>query len=115
MASVAPPIAGSPATSSKYTLTPLPEVPAAAGHRQIIDTFKVAVAQLVGEAWGEDPAKIFEGVDTGKKGADLAVAVPRFKKGKPDEWAEKVKAAFKPNVYLSSVTFEKPFLLFNLK
>jgi len=57
---------------------------------QPIDAFKTAVAQLVASAWEDDAAKIVQGVDTGKKGADLALAIPRFKKGKPDEWAKKV-------------------------
>ena len=29
----------------------------------------------------------------GKKGGDLTVAIPRFVKGKPDEWAKKVTDA----------------------
>ncbi|EIW68395.1 hypothetical protein TREMEDRAFT_44762 [Tremella mesenterica DSM 1558] len=114
MTSVAPPIVTSShiPTSSKYQLPQLPSIPAANPQRQILDAFRLAAASLIAEAWGEDPAKIFEGCDVGKKGADLAVAIPRFKKGKPDEWAAKVLEAFQPSNYLSKVSFEKPFLAF---
>lgn len=78
-------------SSSQYALpSTLPSVEGYYPETQPIDGFKLAVAQLVAKAWEEDVAKIVAGVDTGKKGADLAVAVPRFKKGKPDEWAKKV-------------------------
>ncbi|ORY29670.1 hypothetical protein BCR39DRAFT_531576 [Naematelia encephala] len=79
-----------------------------------LDKFKLVVVKLVADAWDEDPAKIFQGVDTGKKGADLAVAIPRFKKGKPEEWGQKVVAAFKPNAAISDLKLTGPFLCFTL-
>jgi arginyl-tRNA synthetase len=75
---------------SEYALPTLPSVPGLFPEAQPIDAFKLAVAQVVATAWEEDVAKIVAGVDTGKKGADLALAIPRFKKGKPDEWSKKV-------------------------
>ena len=103
--SAAPPVAvPHPAVNARYALPTLPLVPAASPDTLILDAFKLAVAKLVGKAWEEDPAKIFTGVDTGmshlffrivsdhlgKKGADLAVAIARFKKGNPAEWGQRV-------------------------
>jgi hypothetical protein len=85
--------------ASQYALPDLPVLAGMSPESQPMDAFKIAVAELVGKAWGEDPAKIVVGVDTGKKGADLAVAIARFLprgKGKKndssvtDEWAKKV-------------------------
>lgn len=73
-----------------------PTLPVIAGTDYVhepIQAFKAAVAQIVADAWEEDVSKIYAGVDTGKKGTDLALAVPRFKKGKPDEWIKKVEEA----------------------
>lgn len=78
------------APGKSYELPPVPQIPGVDYTRVPIEQFKAAVAKLVAEAWDETPEKIFAGVDTGKKGADLAVAIPRFKKGKPDDWAKKV-------------------------
>lgn len=95
----------------------LPEVPVFPGsdyEREPIQRFRAAVAVLIGEVWGEDPAKLYAGVDTGKRGHDLALAIPRFKKGKPDEWGKKVVEAFKPSPYLASVQHEGAFLTFEM-
>lgn len=76
---------------SPYALPTLPSLPGTDIVRQPVDAFKIAVAQLVSEAWGDvDAAKLVAGVDTGKRGTDLTLAIPRFKKGKPDEWSQKV-------------------------
>lgn len=76
--------------AEKYALGPVPQIPGADYARVPIDQFRAAVAKVVADAWDETPEKIFPGVDLGKKGADFAVATPRFKKGKPDEWVQKV-------------------------
>lgn len=76
--------------AEKYALGPVPEIAGADYARVPIDKFRAAVAKVVADAWDETPEKIFPGVDLGKKGADFAVATPRFKKGKPDEWVQKV-------------------------
>lgn len=76
--------------AEKYALGPVPQMPGADYARVPVDQFRAAVAKVVAEAWDEPAEKIFAGVDLGKKGADFAVATPRFKKGKPDEWVQKV-------------------------
>ncbi|TXT04347.1 hypothetical protein VHUM_04114 [Vanrija humicola] len=100
------------APGKSYELPAVPQIAGVDYARVPIEQFKAAVAKLVAEAWDESPEKIFAGVDTGKKGADLAVAIPRFKKGKPDEWAKKVLDVFKPDNYLSEVTQMGAFLMF---
>lgn len=100
---------------SKYQLPALPEIPGVDYDRVPLDAFRAAVAQVVATAWDEDVQKIFTGVDTGKKGADFAVAVPRFKKGKPDEWILKVTDGFKPDNAIQSVERQGPFLMFQVK
>jgi arginyl-tRNA synthetase len=109
--STAPPVVSScPSVNPKYALPDLPHLAGVDIARSPLDAFRLAVAKLVSEAWGDvEVEKIFAGVDTGesiwtllrwrrrqwliqggKKGADLAVAIPRFKKGKPDEWGKRV-------------------------
>lgn len=64
--SSAPPIASTqPPISARYAFPSLPHVPESLPERQVIDAFKLAVAKVVAEAWDEDPAKIYAGVDTG--------------------------------------------------
>ncbi|BEJ15181.1 hypothetical protein CspHIS471_0409480 [Cutaneotrichosporon sp. HIS471] len=98
--------------AEKYALGPVPAIPGTDYARVPVDQFRAAVAKVVADAWDETPEKIFAGVDLGKKGADFAVATPRFKKGKPDEWVKKVVDAFKPDNYLSEVKAQGPFLMF---
>ncbi|KAL7424485.1 arginyl-tRNA synthetase [Cryptotrichosporon argae] len=101
-------------SAARYELPPTPAI-AGVNERAVIDSFKAHVAHFVAEAWGDvDPAKVFAGVDTGKKGADLSVAIPRFKKGKPDEWAKQVVDKFTPNNYISALEVQGAFLLFQL-
>jgi hypothetical protein len=57
-----------------------------------MDSFRVAIAQLVSEALPELTAeKVYEAVDYGKKGEDFTIALPRFRlKAKVDELAKKI-------------------------
>ncbi|KAK1927325.1 hypothetical protein DB88DRAFT_537287 [Papiliotrema laurentii] len=103
-----------PPILEKYALPELPSVAAADPHRNVLDAARLSVAKIVSEAWGVDADKVFMGVDTGKKGADLAIAIPRFVKGKPDEAAKKVLDAFKPSSLVASATQDGAFLLFAL-
>lgn len=107
----------SPSFPDAYSLASLnlPTVPGSNPTRQALDSFKLAVAKLAAETWGEDVGKVFEAVDTQKKGADLCLPVPRFKKGKPDPWAQQVLDRFKPDNALASARHEGPFLLFDVK
>lgn len=57
-----------PPTSSKYPLPALPSVAGASPDRAALDGFRLAVAKLVADAWEEDVAKVFAGVDTGQWG-----------------------------------------------
>ena len=96
-------------------LPPLPEVPGADASVAVFDAYRVAAAKVVSEAVGVDLVKAYEGVDIGKKQADLYVAMPRFRLGgKPDQWAEKVVAHFQPDEYLSACSSEKGFVSFTL-
>lgn len=77
----------------KYFLPILPEIQGVDPTRSVVEAFKIAAAKLVADAWEEDVAKIYPAVEMGKKGADLSVAVVRFKRGKPADlevWTKKV-------------------------
>lgn len=102
----------------KFALPELPTVKGAEPSRNVLDAARLIVAKTVSEAWGLDIKKVFDGVDLGgsichkrsmqrsahlvlgKKGADLAVAIPRFVKGKPDEPAKKVLDAVSSTSWL---------------
>ncbi|CAK5268593.1 unnamed protein product [Mycena citricolor] len=81
-----------------------------------IDNFRSAIAQRVAAALPPlTEEQVYTGVDYGKKGVDFTIALPRFKLGKPDELAAKVKAQFVPDEYIESVTHDKAFLHFKCK
>lgn len=101
--------------TSPHALPALPTIPGTNYDRVPIDAFRASVAQRVATAWDEDVSKVFAGVDAGKRGADFAVAVPRFKKGNPAEWIAAVVDSFKPDNAIESVTAEGPFLMFQMK
>ena len=77
-------------TKSDYSIPELPTVEGAHPDRNILDAARLSVAKTIAAAWDVDVAKVFPAVDFGKKGADLAVAIPRFFKGSPDEHGAKV-------------------------
>ena len=95
MASSVPPIANGhePKVAARYTLPTVPSISSAHPENCVLDAFRSAVAELVASTWGLDVEKVFDGVDTGKRGIDLAVAIPRFKKGKPDEFGKQIVEA----------------------
>lgn len=68
MASAAPPITGAPAAiPERYALpADLPEVPGVNLAKEPLEPFKLVVAKLIAEAWGEDVQKVYAGVDTGE-------------------------------------------------
>lgn len=101
--------------ASPYDLPALRDIPGTDYHRRPIDAFRALVAQKVAKAWDEDVVKVFAGVDLGKKGADLAVAAPRFKKGNPAEWTKKVVDSFEADNAIASVEAQGPFLMFQAK
>lgn len=77
----------------KYTLPILPEIQGVDPTRSVVEAFKIAAAKLVADAWEDDVAKIYPAVEMGKKGADLSIAVVRFKRGKLvdlEVWTKKV-------------------------
>ncbi|KAK4689597.1 arginyl-tRNA synthetase, partial [Tremellales sp. Uapishka_1] len=100
--------------TARYALPVIPTVAGADPARSPFDGFKIAAAKLVAEAWDVDVAKVYEGVDTGKKNVDFAVAIPRFKKGNPAEWAKMVVDSFTPDNYLAEVTAQGAFLHFTM-
>lgn len=103
------------AIPEKYALPPVPEVAGTEPSASIFDAFRIAAAQVVSEAVDIPIEKAFEGVDIGKKQADLHVAMPRFRLGgKPDQWAEKVVAHFKPSPYLTECTSVGGFVSFTM-
>ncbi|OXG76602.1 arginine-tRNA ligase [Cryptococcus neoformans Gb118] len=90
----------------KYTLPILPEIQGVDPTRSVVEAFKIAAAKLVAHAWEDDVAKIYPAVEMGKKGADLSIAVVRFKRGKPvdlEVWTKKVIDSFKADVFFSGV------------
>ncbi|WVW85335.1 arginine-tRNA ligase [Kwoniella bestiolae CBS 10118] len=117
MATLAPP----QAIPEKYQLPPVlsdVSIPNYDPSKSPIDTFKMAVATLVAEAFEEKVEKIYPAVEMGKKGTDFSVAIVRFKKGKPADlevWAKKVIESFKPSACLLSVhSPDNKFLFFEM-
>ena len=69
MATAAPPITGVKTAEipERYALpADLPEVPGVDVTKEPMEAFKLVVAKLIAEAWGEDVLKIYAGVDTGE-------------------------------------------------
>jgi arginyl-tRNA synthetase len=80
-----------PTSGDPLYLPTLPEPQGADFENAILDAYKTAAAKVVSEAVGVDLQKAYEGIDTGKKQADLYIAMARFRLGgKPDQWAQKV-------------------------
>ncbi|KAH6907722.1 arginyl-tRNA synthetase [Coprinopsis sp. MPI-PUGE-AT-0042] len=98
-----------------FSLPSLPVVPETNPHACVLDSFRIAIAQVLSETLGLDVDKAYAGVDYGKKGEDFTVALPRFRlPGKVDELAKKVTENFTPNEYIESVVHDKAFLHFRL-
>lgn len=56
----------------------------------VLDSYKIAIANLCAGAFGIDAEKVYPGVDVGKRG-DFAVAIPRFRLGgAPAQWGQRV-------------------------
>jgi arginyl-tRNA synthetase len=56
-----------------------------------LDSYRIAIAEVVGDALGLSVEQVYPGVAYGKKGVDFTVALPRFRlPGKVDELAKKV-------------------------
>lgn len=99
----------------RYALPSLPELPLADPSSSILDAFRLAAAQVVSEAVNIDLSKAYDGVDFGKKQADLYIAMARFRLGgKPDQWADKVVAHFKPSKYLKACSATGGFVGFTI-
>ncbi len=81
-------------------LPQLPEVPGTDPTRCVLDSFRIAIAQVVVN--GLDTLtieQVYQGVDYGKKGEDFTVALPRFRlPGKTDELAKKVLDKVRPSI-----------------
>ncbi|KAF6764509.1 arginyl-tRNA synthetase [Ephemerocybe angulata] len=74
-----------------FSLPSLPKVPETDPSVCVLDSFCIAIAQLLSDALGLDLEKAYNGVDYGKKGEDFTVALPRFRlPGKVNEVAQKV-------------------------
>lgn len=59
--------------------TPLPTVPETDPSRCVLDSYRIAIAKIVGEALGLSVEQVYPGVQYGKKGIDFTVALPRFR------------------------------------
>ena len=96
-----------------------------------LESYRIAIAQTVGDALGLTVEQVHPGVAWGKKGVDFTVALPRFRlPGKVDDLAKKVidsvrfslhsvqlitddiAVQFKPNDYIASIEYDKSFLHF---
>ncbi|KAF5340334.1 hypothetical protein D9611_007945 [Ephemerocybe angulata] len=100
---------------SSFSLPSLPKVLETDPSACVLDSFRIAIAQLLSDALGLDLEKAYNGVDYGKKGEDFTVALPRFRlPGKVNEVAQKVIDKFTPNEYIESVVADKAFLHFRL-
>lgn len=76
---------------SSFTLPSLPKVPETDPSACVLDSFRIAIAQVLSDALEIPIEKAYNGVDYGKKGEDFTVALPRFRlPGKVDEIAKKV-------------------------
>ncbi|KAH7890667.1 hypothetical protein F5I97DRAFT_1923166 [Phlebopus sp. FC_14] len=97
-------------------LPSLPHVPGTDPSSCVLDAFRTAIAKRISDALPPlTLEQAYSGVDYGKKGVDFTVALPRFRlPGKPDELARKVLADFQPDDFVSSITYDKQFLHFQL-
>lgn len=62
-------------------LPALPHVAGAEPERIAMDAFKLAIADQVSKILDISPEVVFQAVQTGAKGCDCNIAVPRFKLG----------------------------------
>lgn len=93
--------------------TSLPSVLGTDPSRFALESYKIAIAQIVGDALGLTVEQVHPGVAWGKKGIDFTVALPRFRlPDKVDDLAKKVIDSFKPNDYIASIEHDKSFLHF---
>ncbi|KAJ3553489.1 hypothetical protein NP233_g12631 [Leucocoprinus birnbaumii] len=100
-------------TTGATNRTTLPVVPDTDPSQFVLDSYKIAIAKIVGDALGLSVEQVYPGVAWGKKGVDFTVALPRFRlPGKVDELAKKVIASFEPNDYIASIEHDKAFLHF---
>ncbi|XP_006459939.1 hypothetical protein AGABI2DRAFT_202425 [Agaricus bisporus var. bisporus H97] len=94
---------------------PLPAVSGTDPSRCMLDSYRIAIAQMVADALGLTVEQVYPGVQYGKKGVDFTVALPRFRlPGKVDDLAKKVIEKFQPNDYVASVQHDKAFIHFML-
>lgn len=79
-------------SSHLANLPELPQVPGTDPKNCVLDSFRIAIAQIVSDALPPlTLEQAYAGVEYGKKGADFTIAVPRFRlPGKVDEVAQKV-------------------------
>jgi arginyl-tRNA synthetase len=56
-----------PGVNPKYSLEGLPSLPSADTARNPLDSFRLAVAQLLVETWDVDLERAFAGVDIGRR------------------------------------------------
>lgn len=71
--------------------TSLPSVLGTDPSRFALESYKIAIAQIVGDALGLTVEQVHPGVAWGKKGIDFTVALPRFRlPDKVDDLAKKV-------------------------
>lgn len=70
---------------------PLPVVPETDPSRCVLDSYRIAIAQLVADALGLTVEQVYPGVQYGKKGIDFTLALPRFRlPGSVNDLAKKV-------------------------
>jgi len=94
----------------------LPRVPGTDPNVAIYDAIRLSIAQRIHTALGVELALAYAGVDYGKKGEDFTVAVPRFRlKGKPDEIANKLVAAFEADEWIEKAVAQPPFVHFTVR
>lgn len=71
--------------------TSLPSVLGTDPSKFALESYRIAIAQIVGDALGLTVEQVHPGVAWGKKGVDFTVALPRFRlPGKVDDLAKKV-------------------------
>ncbi len=102
-------------STATATRTPLPTVPDTDPSRCILDSYRIAIAQIVSDGLGLGIDQVYPGVQYGKKGIDFTVALPRFRlPGSVNDLAKKVIEKFQPNDYVESIQHDKAFLHFML-
>ncbi|KAJ7668125.1 arginyl-tRNA synthetase [Mycena rosella] len=67
-----------------------------------IDTCRASIATAVATCLQIDFETAYSGVDLGKKGVDFTVAIPRFRKGNPQELAQRFLEHPDPFIYLAT-------------